>query len=146
MSKHKWQNQYCIREDSSQLHNILGEVFRSQMPFKNYACFQEVPVVDLCLDYKNPAHRFDWYIRELNLVLEVHGQQHYRPVNFGSQSHERVVQSFLSSNRRDAEKKQAAEEAGLFYLALPYDLVQKNCLENLAQNILEFICNENTRN
>ncbi len=58
-------------------------------------------------------YRYDYYLPDLNLLIEYHGLQHYRPVKrFGGE------EAFKSVVVRDEHKKQIAKEKGFNYLVL----------------------------
>ena len=131
----RWDNQFVDRPESSKLHSKIRELILKNPIMKSLKCYQEVPVVDLCPDYYSNAHRFDWYCEELNLVIEVHGQQHYTLTNRGNIGRGQAEREFAKSRMRDSEKKQAALEAGYNYLEISYKDVKKLTHEGL-QNLL----------
>jgi hypothetical protein len=88
--------------------------------FKNFSCYQEVNVRDLCPGYPHHNHHFDWYIEQLGLVVELHGAQHYKPTSYGALGVEDTLIGFRRAQYRDATKLAAALEAGLTYIAIPY--------------------------
>ena len=54
-------------------------------------------------------HRFDFYIPALNLIIEYQGVQHYKPVNFASNTSENIELAkvaFIDRQQRDEEKQQ----------------------------------------
>jgi very-short-patch-repair endonuclease len=61
------------------------------------------------------SHRVDWYLEDLNLVLELHGKQHYQVENFGGEEWERAHWRFVQGASRDTEKQVALEQAGYLY-------------------------------
>lgn len=56
----------------------------------------------------------------MGIVVELHGRQHYKPVNFGHKAMDEVVVDFRNMQYRDNMKMQAALDAGLRYIAIPY--------------------------
>lgn len=118
--KSRWTNQFKTLEANSNFHNKVRDILASDSFFSGLSCYQEVPVVDLNPDYPNPQHRFDWYIEELATVVELHGEQHYRPVSYGTQSYEKTQSDFKAMQRRDEDKRQAALAVGLKYVIIPY--------------------------
>ncbi len=118
--KARWKNQYHCLETSSQFHERARGIFCTDPRFKNLSCYQEVPVKDLCIDYPYKGHHFDWYIYEFGTVIELHGAQHYKPVNFSGIGYDDAVRQFRQGQFRDAMKQQAAVDAGFTYIEIPY--------------------------
>ena len=82
---------------------------------------QEVSVKSLVPHYKNSKHRIDWYIKDLNTVIEVHGEQHSKPVSFGGISKDKATNAFLGNRLRDIRKKQALIGEGYAFVEIWYD-------------------------
>lgn len=111
--------QYEYRENASALHKKVGEILRSGI-FANYRCYQEYPVSKVNPDYTNNRHHFDWVITDLMVVIEVMGEQHYSPANFGGISKEEALDNFESQKFRDSKKKRAALDVDWKYISIPY--------------------------
>lgn len=60
---------------------------------------------------------FDFYINTVKLVVEVHGQQHYR---FNTLFHT-SAQDFLNQKQRDSKKREWCEYNNITYIELPYN-------------------------
>lgn len=133
----RWANQYTTLPNQSNFHEDVRVIFATDPFFKGLKCYQEVPVYELIPDYFSHKHRFDWYIEELNTILELHGEQHYRPVNFGGQGFDETQISFKQSQQRDRLKKEFAEEAGFTYVAIPYVLRRRLSATLLKEIILK---------
>lgn len=58
----------------------------------------------------------DFYINQIKLAVEVHGQQHYK---FNSLFHS-SARDFLEQKKRDADKKDWCELNNITYVELPY--------------------------
>jgi len=71
-------------------------------------------------EYDDGRHAFDWVILDLFLVIECHGEQHYKPVTFGGISQEEANERLISQRYRDEIKAQAAIDAGFTYIVIPY--------------------------
>lgn len=125
MSRASWKTQYQIIESASNFHNKVREIFATDIIFKNLKCYQEVPVFKLIESYKDRYQKYDWYIDELNTVIELHGAQHYNMVNFGSIGYDQAMQNFIDIKRRDQDKKYAAIEAGIKYIEIDYRKYKK---------------------
>ena len=59
-------------------------------------------------------------IIDLKLVIECHGEQHYREVCFGGIDLEEASDKLLDQRRRDSNKAQAAIDAGWTYIVIPH--------------------------
>ena len=60
---------------------------------------------------------FDCYINTLKLVVEVHGQQHYK---FNSLFHS-SAQDFVNQKKKDRRKQEWCEYNNITYVELPYN-------------------------
>lgn len=117
----------------SKFHEKVRTIFRTEMPFKLLRCYQEVNVQDLFPAYFANGHHYDWYIKELNLIIELHGTQHYKATAFGAMSYEEKQRNFYRQQDRDNSKKTIALEHGVSYIEIPYD---KNItLEKILKHI-----------
>ncbi len=134
--KSKWQNQY-IKLHSSAFHEKLRQIFINDEFFKNLSCYQEVKVSALVNGYSSNQHCIDWYIEEFRLVIELHGNQHYKMSNFGNQPYDTAVKSFNNMKYRDNLKKTALLESGYEYLEIPYKDQQKVDAKYLIRKIYE---------
>lgn len=63
--------------------------------------------------------RADIFIKDVSIVIEVMGEQHYIPVAFGGDG-EQAKQDLLKQRRRDSEKRQFSIDASFYLLELPY--------------------------
>lgn len=130
--------QYEYRESASKLHKKVGEALRSGI-FSKYKVYQEYPVDKINDSYRNSSHKFDWVILDLFLVIEAHGMQHYKKVNFGGMSDEQAEERFVSQRHRDNVKMDAAIEAGFTYIVVPYSdikIVDSSYILNLYKKCL----------
>lgn len=92
---------------------------------------------DLVESYPNRYDAIDWFVDELNTVLELHGIQHYKMQSFGSQdSFFNQKKAFNNIKYRDNRKKTFLSEAGYNYIALSYKDVSKLSSEYLKSIIL----------
>ena len=135
MSKHSWRTQWHDIPGASNFHNRVKEIFRSNLPFKNFKCYQEVAVSDINPEYSKTNEHFDWYIEELNLVIELHGKQHYQVVNYGNTDGDKAQRDLYRMQERDSNKQRAATEAGCAYLAIPH--WEKLTPEKLLELVME---------
>mgnify|MGYP003657107040 CR=1 FL=1 len=120
MPKNKWKNQFTTIEANSKFHNGVREIFATDSFFRNMSCYQEVPVWELAEGYYARNQHYDWYIEELNLIIELHGAQHYKVVNYGNIGAGEAERSFRKQQERDNNKMQAALNAGYRYKEIHY--------------------------
>lgn len=109
-------------KNASKLHRLVGDTLRSSNVFSGYDIYQEYPGSKVNSKLSDRFH-FDWAIPRLRLVIECHGEQHYRPVCFGGVDYEVAIDNFYQTKRRDTLKKDAALYGGWVYLEIPYHTV-----------------------
>lgn len=132
----KWKTQFHEIESSSNFHLVLRKIFTTDPFFKNLKCFQEVSVSSLVESYPNNFDAVDWYIDELNLIIELHGVQHYKMQSFGSKdSYANQVKAFNNIKYRDNRKKHALLTAGYLFLEISYKHANKLNSEYIKQKI-----------
>jgi len=135
MSKYKWRNQFKTIDSSSKFHQIVQAIFTQDKYFRQLNCYQEVNVKDLITNYPYHNHHFDWYIEELNTILELHGEQHYSMVNYGNVAYDIAVENHRKIKNRDRIKMYTALEAGYEYRAISYKDKKKISPEFLKELI-----------
>ena len=117
-------------ENASKYHKAMG-VLLEELNFAGLGIYQEYIVKDICPTHPNPLDRFDFYIPALNLVIEVHGEQHYKAVSFGGISKEKASFNFAKGSIRDTEKALSAKLNGFVYISFSYK-------EKFTQDLFEF--------
>lgn len=88
-------------------------------------CYQEVNVADLVPDYPYRSHHYDWFVEELQTVVELHGAQHYKVTNYGNMGYDEAQRAFRNMQDRDNDKKTAALAAGYDYVEISYKEYKK---------------------
>jgi very-short-patch-repair endonuclease len=81
----------------------------------------------------------DYYIPEYNLVVEVHGIQHYQPSSFGRDK----VDTLMSYNRqldRDDKLRNICHSNGLRLIEIPYNATYEDILKYITEVKLEYTC------
>jgi len=78
---------------------------------------EEVPVSKLVSDFPDNRKRVDWFIKDLNLVIEVCGEQHFSEIAFGG---DLKKSNYVSQVHRDVQKATALKQAGYLFLEIPY--------------------------
>lgn len=81
--------------------------------FPTMQILEEVPIKPRTIN----TQYLDFYINQIKLAVEVHGQQHYK---FNSMFHA-SAQDFLNQRRKDADKKDWCEINNITYIELPYN-------------------------
>lgn len=114
--------QFKYRANASNGHKAVGEILRHSPYFENYQSFQEWPVEKVNPKWTSGREHYDWVVPALKLVIEFHGEQHYKPVQFGGISVEEAQRKLKAQKQKDIEKEQAAAGAGWTYVAIPYDI------------------------
>ena len=111
-----------LAKNASKQHKLVGQLLTcNESPYKGYQIRQEYRVSEVNPDYKSNREKFDWVILGLQVVIEVHGEQHYQPVCFGGMDLELAKYNFRRQRRVDQEKRAAAEAAGWAYIVVKYD-------------------------
>ncbi|MCF1193404.1 hypothetical protein LRR18_17575, partial [Mangrovimonas sp. AS39] len=83
---------------------------------------------------------YDLTFPQLKLIIEVHGEQHYKPQTFGGTAEE-AISSFQGTKRRDNRKKEIAEDNDWVYLILPFSLVKTLTGPLLEEQIINVLKN-----
>lgn len=110
--------QSSYRNNASKLHQAVGECFAHSDFFKHHVIYQEYSVSKVNPNFDGIGY-FDWVIPSLSVVIECHGQQHYRPVAFGN-DYDQAIAAFKRNQISDKAKRNAAIEAGWTYIVVPY--------------------------
>jgi uncharacterized protein YbbK (DUF523 family) len=97
------------------LRNYLDTSNDSFISFSTQHKFQEAPA-----PINN--YRFDFYIPEVNLVIEFDGIQHYELIDFAGKGPEWAKEEFLKNKKRDEEKNKYLLENNINLLRVPYTL------------------------
>ena len=120
-----WKDQFYHYPNASKFHNVLRELFRTDAYFKNLKCYQEVPLSALVPSYPNNYDAVDWFVDELNTVIELHGKQHYEQVMFGYKAYDLAKKDFHNIQYRDNRKKTFLIDAGYNYVEVSYKEAKK---------------------
>ena len=113
---HNWKlHGYVVRASESRP--------RSKLHLKARTILKDIfPTVQILEEVAAPITRteklfFDFYINTVKLVVEVHGQQHYK---FNTLFH-RSAQDFANQRKRDRRKAEWCEYNNITYVELPYN-------------------------
>ena len=96
---------------------------RSKLHLKARTILKDIfPTVQILEEVAAPITRteklfFDFYLNTVKLVVEVHGQQHYK---FNTLFHA-SAQDFANQRKRDRRKAEWCEYNNITYIELPYN-------------------------
>ena len=102
---------------SSKRHKLVGQLLDT-IPLTKHMRKDEEVLVSSIVSYSDNRKRFDWVIKDLKLVIEVMGEQHYDPISFGNRGD--AKEQFGKQVRYDLDKQNAAIAGGYQYLEIPY--------------------------
>ena len=75
--------------------------------------------------------RFDFELVDFNSVVEVHGRQHYAPIEFfGGEK------GFIDIVKRDFQKKKICESMGINYIEISYIDIEDNSFEEILKDLI----------
>lgn len=97
-------------ENKSSLHLKARQILKNCYP--TLQVLEEVPVPIK----RSDSYYIDFYIPMLKTAVEVHGEQHYKFVQF---YHNNQL-GFLRSQKRDREKREWCELNNIRYIELPF--------------------------
>lgn len=126
LSNVKYNQNKIKRENRS-----IGEQLVYEFLTNNTYSFIEQHTFDNC-KYVNKL-RYDFYLEEYNLLIEVQGKQHYEPVCFGGISKEAAIINFELQQLRDNAKREYCKKYNIELLEIPY--WEFNNIKTLIENI-----------
>ena len=130
-------NQFFYYENASNFHNKVRDIFANDSFFKQFGCYQEVPLSFLVDNYPNNKDAVDWWIDEFGVIIELHGRQHYHSTSFVKNiSYEEKQKNFFNIKYRDNRKKTFLLDAGYKYIEISYKEIGKISSEYLKNLIL----------
>lgn len=127
---------YSYRRNASTLHKKVGNWLREHYP--NHKIYQEYPVQRVNPTWKDGRAKYDFVLLDLKIVVECHGMQHEKEVSWSGRIEKidcrTVIQnlSLKQIQKRDADKKQAAYDAGFSYIVVWYYEQPEVLIERMA--------------
>lgn len=109
-----------LTQNASKLHKHVGDLLQNIREFNGFEIRQEYPVKKVNPEFSSGREKFDWAILGAQIIIECHGEQHYRPVQFGGIDLEEAKRNFAKQRQRDEEKQKAAVEAGWTYVVVSF--------------------------
>jgi len=101
---------HATLENKSSFHTRARQILKDCYP--TLQILEEVPIQAR----KKETYYLDFYIPMLKTAVEVHGEQHYKFVQF--YHHNQF--GFIKSQKRDREKREWCEINGIKYIEFPY--------------------------
>lgn len=93
-----------LRENASSLHTMVGQAIRNDTLLKRMRVYQEYPI-------PHTKYHVDWFILDLKIAIEAHGEQHSKPVAFDGDKIQ-AEENFKKQVKRDSLKKKLCEKQG----------------------------------
>jgi very-short-patch-repair endonuclease len=123
------------RKNASRFHKAVGNYLK-----KNYGSFR------IYQEYPIPSSKFfvDWFILDLNIAIEVHGEQHYGPVAFDGNKEQSIL-NYEIQVKRDRIKKNLIKEAGWIYVVMKYNELTDEFINLKIQEALNAIIRSRTQ-
>jgi len=127
-----------FQKNVSNLHKTVAEMISTCPVFTGQAMRQEVPVSELFPDYNNNRDKYDIVLPNLQVVIEVHGQQHEKPVAFGGDQVAAIFR-FQEGKKKDSDKEEIAILSGWTYMCFWYheikDLTSEKIVDLYKKNL-----------
>lgn len=120
----------CTKPISRYEYNVMLWLENNDVKFIHQKFFED------CKD--NIVLRFDFYVFDKNLLIEVDGEGHYFPAHFNQMSNASAEKSFSQIQKHDKIKNKYCEENNIRLLRIPYwDMLNSNYKTILNQAIFE---------
>jgi very-short-patch-repair endonuclease len=120
---------YLYRASASKLHRAIGDILRSHPTTRSLRFFQEYPI-------PHTPYHVDWFILELKMAIECHGEQHDHPVAFDGDK-DKAEEAFKNQKIRDIKKKRLCEEQGWNFIEIWFneDLDADKIIEKILSKL-----------
>lgn len=103
----------CRCNSASKYEKIVKDILSNN----NIEYEEQYKFID-CRD-KSPLP-FDFYLNKKNVAIEVDGQQHYYPVNFGGISDEEAINNYITTTEHDRIKTEYCNKNGILLIRIPF--------------------------
>lgn len=107
-----------------------------------FSCMKEYQWSKLFSNMKS-LNAVDFYYPDLKLIIEVDGEQHYKPVSFGEKNDLVVLDNFTRQKNRDSKLRHLCSEFDIYLLSLHYkdirkrtDLQLESFIDNEVMNLI----------
>lgn len=119
---HRWKASpnalLCGHSNCPACNNTLGESRIMVYLQQNHIAYSCQHRFSDCRD-KLPMP-FDFYLPDLNTVVEYDGQQHFVPIDFGNRPHEESIKCLVETQRHDTLKNEYCDKHGIKLIRIPY--------------------------
>lgn len=92
---------------------------------------KEVPLEKITKNRIHSGIVVDFYIKEFNTIIEVHGIQHYKASSFGKDKIDTAI-SYAKQLDRDSKLKNICSTYNINLLEVPYDMCYSSILNLLT--------------
>ena len=80
---------------------------------------------------------FDFYLPEYNILIEIDGEQHYRPISFGCKDKYKILDNFYKQLNHDKIKNEYCKRNNIPLIRIPYYEIQDDNLEYFLFDMLK---------
>lgn len=80
--------------------------------------------------------RFDFYLPDLNMIIEVDGQQHFKAIPRGRQTQEEALRDFGIRKAYDEIKNNYCQDNGIELIRIPYNSFKNNEWQNVLSSAI----------
>ena len=80
---------------------------------------------------------FDFYLPEYNILIEIDGEQHYRPISFGCKDKDKILDNFYKQLNHDKIKNEYCKRNNIPLIRIPYYEIQDDNLEYFLFDMLK---------
>lgn len=118
-------------DDCSNLYSHYSIIIENWL--KNHRCIYEREKRFKDCVYKMPLS-FDFYLPEINLLIEVDGEGHFYPVHFKGISDEEAIENFNLTKIRDKIKDEYAKDNKISLLRISYKDIKSGKYQSILEN------------
>lgn len=115
-----------MSKQSNLVNQILNMLFSCVL--------QEVDISKITKNDLNRGIRVDYYIPDKNLVVEVHGIQHFEASGFGKNQVDTMTQ-FSKQLNRDDKLRDLCNKKGITLVEIPYSATKGEVMQMLANYV-----------
>lgn len=121
---------YCSECSKS----ILEKIVLNYLKFKNIDFITEYKFED-CGNIK--PYPFDFYLPKQNILIEVQGEQHYKPVLFGNITKDKALINYQNQIERDKIKENYCKKHNIPLLKLKYDIIRNGRFKKILDDFIK---------
>lgn len=102
---------------------------------KNNIKYKREFVINSCKDVAPLP--FDFWLKDYNILIEVDGQQHFRPIKFNNMSDEKAQKLFRERQRVDKIKDDYCKQWDICLIRIPYWEIEDGTYQNKIMDIIK---------